>query len=210
MPCGSQLRLGQRARCRVHADLFVALTDVECCRLPIRFWLTCWRPAPSKSGTKPRAQPWSYSTVSGRQIQRDVLQRSVQEAEQSLANYRELHERGIVLPSDDTALQRQRLDLLGRQVELETSAHHAEGQLGRLLALPSDPHVPLAAVADLTVSVVPINVETAVKDGLAMRPDMAMLRMLCERLGNDNLSTVRSGMQAMGGLLGRARRSTAS
>lgn len=137
-------------------------------------------------------------------IQRDLLRRSVQEVEHSIANYRQLREQGIAMPSDDTALQRQRLELLDRQVQLETSSHRAEGQLGRLLAMPSDPQAPLKPVANFTVSVVPVDIEAAVRDGLTMRPDLAMVQMLYDRLNDDTLPTIRSGMQLMGGLLGAA------
>ena len=57
-------------------------------------------------------------------------------------------------------------------------------------------------VANFTVSVVPINAEAAVSNGLAMRPDLAMLRMMYEGVSDDTLLTVRSGLQGMGGLLG--------
>ena len=67
------------------------------------------------------------------QIQRDLLRRSVHEVEHSIANYRQLHEQGIALPSDDTALQRQRLDLLNRQIQLETSATPCGGAVGPAL-----------------------------------------------------------------------------
>jgi hypothetical protein len=101
-------------------------------------------------------------------------------------------------------LQRQRLDLLARQVQLNTSSRDADGQLCRLLAVPYHPLTPLSPVADLTLSAAPVDVEAAVVLGLAMRPDLAMLRMLCGRLSVDTLPTARSAMQPMGSLLGAA------
>jgi hypothetical protein len=138
------------------------------------------------------------------QLQRDVLSRSLQEIDSAIANYGQLHQRGLPLPSDDSALQRQRLDLLARQVQLNTSSRDADGQLCRLLAVPYHPLTPLSPVADLTLSATPVDIEAAVDLGLAMRPDLAMLRMLCGRLSVDTLPTARSAMQPMGSLLGAA------
>jgi hypothetical protein len=136
------------------------------------------------------------------QLQRDALSRSLQEIDNAITNYRQLRQRGLVLPTDDSALQRQRLDLLARQSQLNTSSRDADGQLCRLLAVPYHPLTPLSPVADLSFSSVPVDVEAAVALGLTMRPDLNMLRTLCVHINADTLPAARSAMQSMGGLLG--------
>jgi hypothetical protein len=135
------------------------------------------------------------------QLQRDVLLRSLSEADQAIADYRQLQQKQLTLPDDDSALHRQRFEVLGKQVQLQTQAHLAEGQLGRLLAVPFDPGAPLSPATDLTLSVVPVDVEAAVAEGLALRADLCMLRMLRQYLNEETLPAVRGGIQQIAGPL---------
>jgi hypothetical protein len=132
------------------------------------------------------------------QLQRGVLDRSLQEVDRSIADYKQLQQRGLALPDDDSALQRQRSEVLAKKVQLETQAHQAEGQLSRLMAVPFDPRAPLSPTADLSLAVAPVDLDTAVVEGLALRADLCMLRVLCECLNQDSLPAVRGAMQQIG------------
>ena len=128
----------------------------------------------------------------------------MREAEQAIANYRQFQERGIPLPTDDTALQRQRLELIARQIELDTRRKQIEGQLRRLMGVCYEPSIAWAPIADLAVSMATVDREAAVTAGMPMRADVAILRILRDRLGSDTLPAVRNGMQQTSGLLGAA------
>ena len=135
------------------------------------------------------------------ELQRGVLRRSLEETDQALADYRQLQQKGLPLADDDSALHRQRLELLGKQVQLETQAHQAEGQLGRLLAVPCEPQSPLSPIADLSLSVAAVDADAAVAQGLALRGDLCMLRVLCQNLNQETLPAFRAAMQQVGGPL---------
>jgi hypothetical protein len=137
-------------------------------------------------------------------LQRDVLRRSVQEADLAIADHRQLRQQGVPLPGDDSALQRQRLELLGRQVELDASAEEIEGHLCRLLRVPYAPQAPLSPVANLSIDVAPMAVDASVNESLAMRADLAGIGLLSGNVAENSLATVRHAMQPMGGLLGTA------
>jgi hypothetical protein len=108
----------------------------------------------------------------------------------------------MALPTDDKALRRQRLDLLGRRAELAASMRSGQRQLADLLGLPAEDDCPLSPAADLSITAAPLDVEAAVAQGLAARPDLAGLRLLRDCLTPDTLPAARSGMQRINGLLG--------
>ena len=134
------------------------------------------------------------------ELQRGVLRRSLEETDQALADYRQLQQKGLPLADDDDALHRQRLELLGKQVQLETQRIRP-GQLGRLLAVPCEPQSPLSPIADLSLSVAAVDADAAVAQGLALRGDLCMLRVLCQNLNQETLPAFRAAMQQVGGPL---------
>lgn len=136
------------------------------------------------------------------ELQRNVIRRSLEKIDQAVHEYQELRDRGLALAIDEGALHRQRFEILKRQVQLETSADQAQGQLRRILGLDGEQPAALSPAADLSVSVAPVAVEEAVARGLAMRPDMAMLRALGGNVNQETLPAVRAGLQQTDALLG--------
>ena len=135
-------------------------------------------------------------------LQHEVLRRSLAEVDQAIADFRELKERGIALPTDESKLQSQRLDLLKRQSELQTASGEAEGQLCRLLGMESDPAAPLSPTIDIALANDPVDEEQAIAAGMANRADLASLRVLCQAYQQGHLAIVRHGLQRVDALIG--------
>ncbi len=126
---------------------------------------------------------------------RDALKRSLDHAEQSIANLRELKDRGLAVGVDDSELETQKSDLLTRQTELELSIEKLNGGLYLLLGNERSGQPPIWPEADLTVTAEPIDEDEAVAVGLGTRADLAMLRYLLATLDEDTLPTVRSSLR---------------
>jgi outer membrane protein TolC len=132
----------------------------------------------------------------------DVLDRSIAELDRAMAQLNELKQSGLKMPPDRSALDRQRLDLLDRRIQLQSAIRTMRGQLQQLCGFEADETMPIWPQADLTVVVAPIDAQAAIAEGLANRADLAALQMLSGSLNGDTLPAVRSGMQAMGPGLG--------
>ena len=133
---------------------------------------------------------------------RDILDRSVAEMDRAMEHLDQLKQSGLKMPQDQTALRRQKLDLLDRRVQSQQAMRQMQGQVQQLCNFDADETTPVWPEADLTVSVASIDVPTAIAEGLANRADVGALRMLNGSLDADTLSAARSGMQPLGPGLG--------
>ena len=143
-----------------------------------------------------------FYSLAEAEANRDVLDRSIEEVDQAVANLGELEQSGLEIPMDRTALQRQKLDWLDRQIQLHAAIRRMQGQLQQICGFELDETTPPWPEADLTVSVAPTDIPSAIADGLANRADLGSLRMLDGSLSSDTLPAVRSSMQAMSPGLG--------
>jgi hypothetical protein len=132
----------------------------------------------------------------------DILDRSLVELDRAAANLDDLKRSGLKVPVDRTALARQKLDWLDRRIQVLASARQMRGQLQQLCGFELDETTPPWPEADLTVTVAPIDVASAVAQGLANRADVAALRMLGCSLSSDTLPAARAGVQTMAPGLG--------
>jgi hypothetical protein len=136
------------------------------------------------------------------EINRDILDRSVAEADRAAANLEQLKQSGLKMPEDQTALRRQELDLLDRRIQLQSGVRQMQGQAQQLCNFAADETTPIWPEADLTVTVAPIDVPAAIVEGLANRADVGALHMLNGSLDADTVPAARSSMQTMGPGLG--------
>ena len=132
---------------------------------------------------------------------RDSLGESLSEIERAIENLDQLRARGLESGISQSTLFGEKTNLLVQQTELELSVRRLNGQLQVLLG--SEDPLPIWPEADLKVTA-PVDVEQAVSNGLAMRADLGMLRMLKASLDEDTLSAVRSGFQSIDALLGNS------
>jgi outer membrane protein TolC len=143
-----------------------------------------------------------YYSLAEAEANRDILNRSIDELDRAVANLEQLKQSGLKIPPDRTALQRQKLDLLDRQIQLNSALQRMQGQLQQLCGFEADPATHIWPQADLTVTVVPLDVPAAISAGLTTRADLGALRMLSSSTSADTLPAARSGMQTMGMGLG--------
>ena len=143
-----------------------------------------------------------YYSLAEAEANRDVLDRGIDEVDRAIANLDQLKRSGLKIPMDQTALMRQKLDWLDRQIQLNAAASKMQNQLQQICGFQHDPTLPIWPQADLTVSVIPTDAQAAIDEGLANRADLGALRMLNHSLSAETLPAARSGMQAVGPGLG--------
>lgn len=133
---------------------------------------------------------------------RDILERCVEEVNLASTDLDDLKKSGLKMSMDRTALQRQKLDWLDRQIQLRSAAQQIQGQLRQICGLEEEESALLWPEADLKVTVAPLDAKVAIEEGLDNRADVGALRMLDETLSADTLPAVRSGMQMLSPGLG--------
>lgn len=143
-----------------------------------------------------------YYLIAEAEANRDILNRSVVEIDRATGNLDQLKQSGLKIPLDRTALQRQKLDWLDQQIQMRSAFSKMQGQLQQLCGFEGDQTMPIWPQADLAVTVVPIDLSTAICDGLANRADLGAVRMLNGSLDADTLPAARAGMEGMSPGLG--------
>jgi hypothetical protein len=134
---------------------------------------------------------------------RPVLSSSQTEADAALADLDELLRRGLAVPVDGAALRTQVLDLRGRGLELEQTINQLNEQLKPMLDLDTtDPYWRIWPEVELKLIVEPIDVEAEVAEGIQLRPELRLLRMLEANLDRDTLPAARRALGAVNGALG--------
>jgi hypothetical protein len=133
---------------------------------------------------------------------RDILNQSVAESGHAEEELEQLRQSGLKMPSDQTTLRRQKLDLFDRRIQLQSAMRQMQGQVQQLCNFEADETMPVWPEADLTVSVATIDLPAAIAEGLANRADVGALRMLNGSVNADTLPAAREGMQPLGPGLG--------
>lgn len=143
-----------------------------------------------------------FYSLAEAEVNRDLLEKSVAEVDRAAANLEQLKQSGLKIPTDRSALDRQKLDWLDRRIQLLSSIRQMQGQLQQLVGVDVDETMPIWPEADLNVAVEPVDAGAAVTQGLANRADIAALRMLGGNLDADTLPAARIGMAAINPALG--------
>jgi outer membrane protein TolC len=115
---------------------------------------------------------------------------------------RTLRRQGLVGAQDTTELDRYRIQLDEQQRLLDESVVQASTQLRYLLGMDPVHGPPIHPVVDGANVTVPIDVERAIATGLAMRPDLNLLRMLINELDPKTLLFALGVLQQVDGGLG--------
>jgi outer membrane protein TolC len=134
---------------------------------------------------------------------RPLLRDSQAETSATLSDLDELLRRGLAVPVDATALRSQNLSLADRGLELDLTVQRLNEQLKQALKLDtSDPNWRIWPATELKLIVEPIDVDVAVAEGLSLRPELRMLRMLSANLDSDTLPVARQALGAINAALG--------
>jgi hypothetical protein len=143
-----------------------------------------------------------FYSLAETEASRDLLDRSIEEVDRAAAYLDQLKQSGLKIPMDRTALERQKLDWIDRRIQLYSALRKMQGQLQQLCGFEADETTAIWPQADLTVAVLPSDLQAAIAVGLANRADLGALRMLRGSLDSDTLPAARTGMQAMSPGLG--------
>ncbi len=130
------------------------------------------------------------------------LDRGLQQLADTQRQLRSLRERDIAVTVDESQLIRQQLEMRDQRVQAKLAIGQLESQLRQLLPLGPACDAHIWVHADLTVEVIPLDLDAAIADGLAHRADLAALRILCTCRHSQSLPVVRQGLQQVNGLLG--------
>lgn len=132
-----------------------------------------------------------------------VADRSFAAVEETLSKVGRMRAEDVRIPFDASELVRKQIDLEGKRVELEWSIGQLNGQLLRLLGMHSDnPAARIDPIDDWKVIVEPIDMASAVQEGLSQRPEVGLLEYLRRVQSAENLSVTRTVLSGASGLLG--------
>jgi hypothetical protein len=134
---------------------------------------------------------------------RDSVRRSLSHVEQSLNDIAELRRQGLPINVDATALERQRLELRERGELAARSLSELNLQLSRLIGIDADMPAPIWPVIEWRVEYAAIDVEEAIRVGLATRADLAIVRRLDGSLGPGTLPAARGTLMQVDPMLGQ-------
>lgn len=134
---------------------------------------------------------------------RPILRDSQAEAAATVRDLDELLGRGLAVPVDATAIRGQTLELKDRDLELHLVIEKLNEQLKPMLDLDTtDSEWHIWPDAKLELIVEPIDIDSAVAEGLQLRPELRLLRMLSANLDKDTLPAARRALGAINGSLG--------
>lgn len=134
---------------------------------------------------------------------RPLLVESQSIAEKMLADLEELQRRGLAVPMNAPALRSQILKLHDRGLELDLTIKRLNEQLKPMLDLDtSDPNWRIWPQVELQLVVEKIDVDAAIAEGISLRPELRLLRMLSANLDRDTLPAARRALGSINGALG--------
>ena len=144
----------------------------------------------------------NYYQIAEVEANLSIVDSSLTELDQALSKVKRLRNQGVQIPFDDSELTRQRIDLVDKQTDLELKASQLNAQLIRLLGMQTtDPNARIWPTADWKVIAEPIDMEAAVQEGLALRPEMQFLYSMQNSLNTETLGVVREVVAGAAGML---------
>jgi hypothetical protein len=135
---------------------------------------------------------------------RDVLLKSRDEIDKSIADYDQLIAQGMELQLDGDALRQKRNDLLDSLAQADQSVEELDSGLRVLLGADSCDRTAIWPLAELDVIVAPVDVEGVVAEGLAQNADLCAMRLVAQSVEVSCLPVVRGAMSQINPLLGSA------
>jgi hypothetical protein len=133
----------------------------------------------------------------------DLVEQSSEILRDVTRQFQEMKQKGLRLPIDYETLARQQIEVQVQQTQLQLAVDQLNRELTRLLGLrgcASDEH--LWPASEFAAQGEAIDIESAVAEGLAQRPELELLREVEQRLNAWTLPAVRPLVQSFHGLLG--------
>ena len=160
-----------------------------------------WRAADERNRAAGQALELYYLLAEAEE-NRDLVKRSQVKIAAMLDEVKRLQGQGIRLDKGPTELQRQKIELLDREAQIQLSLDQLNGHLRQLLGFTSQDTARIWPAADLKVVVEPVDQQAAITLGLTHRSDLGLLRTLSQSLEAKSLGAARSGLSAINGMLG--------
>lgn len=144
-----------------------------------------------------------YYHLAEAEANRLIVARSLKDIDDALAGVLRMRQHGLQIPFDDSELERQRLDIRDKQIELESQIDQLNAQLTQLMGLATDePRPRIWPTTDWTVVVAPVDLDAAVREGLELRPELGLLASLRRSLRTETVGVARGVLGGASGLLG--------
>ncbi|HEY1598319.1 MAG TPA: hypothetical protein VGG64_01865 [Pirellulales bacterium] len=151
----------------------------------------------------------AYYLLAQNEARIDLVTRALAETRQATANIERLRQQGLKMPAEDDRFLRREIELRDQQAQLGGAISQLNAQLWQLIGLePTPPQERIWPTERLEVVVERIDVDEAVQNGLAMRPELSMLRRLRRTLDEDSLPAARAALAQVSPLLGLAPQSS--
>lgn len=107
---------------------------------------------------------------------RDLLHASRQEIDRAIEDLEELEGKGFTTDEDGGALRRRKIDVSDRRVQLDQSISKLNAGLRQMFGAPADDPTPIWPMVELAVTVDPVDVDSAVAEGMQCRADVGALQ----------------------------------
>jgi len=133
---------------------------------------------------------------------RDLVGRSIIEINKTIDNVSKIKDKGLEIDVDKGELERQRIDLVAKSVTVDMTIQQLNGKLRFLLHLDAVDTTPIWPDVDLTPNTFPIEMESAIIEGLTSRPDLAALRLTRDTLDEDTLPLARKSLRQIDMMFG--------
>jgi len=139
---------------------------------------------------------------------RDHIWRAIDQIDEMIYFAGRLKATTIGADIDESALFRRKNELLDQQVQLRLTIADLNSKLRQLLGLDVDDPTPIWPDTDLKVVVDDLDIDAAVSNGLAMRPDLAGLELVYSSLSAEALPSARNTLRSADPSLGVAKTPT--
>jgi outer membrane protein TolC len=146
-----------------------------------------------------------YYHLAEAEAKSDLVERSLQILRDVSDRFRDMKKKGLRLPLDFETLARQQIEVQIQQTQLQQAIDQFNSDLNRLLGLHGcTPGERLWPTADFSISSETIDVDRAVAQGLAQRPELVVLREVESKLDARILPAVGQLAKSVNALLGMA------
>lgn len=132
----------------------------------------------------------------------DLLDASLAEIGQAIQDFDQMQDKGFKTESDGAALRQQQIALRDKKSQALLAIEQLNGKLRSMLGCRANDRTRIWPQADLTVAVAKVDVEGAIRQGLASRADLNGLRLMLRGVDSSDLSSVRMALAQIDPSLG--------
>jgi len=145
-----------------------------------------------------------YYLLAQREAQLDLASRALSDVRRGVEGFAKAQQQGLMTKADRTEFPRREIELRDQQAQLQNGVAQLNTRLWNFIGVrPSTPDDRIWPTTDMTVTVEPIDMETAVQIGLSTRPELGLLRR-ARCASASQLAGARTALAGVSPLLGLA------